>query len=414
MEKTKSRDLSLPDELRRTFDDLKRSIPPDQRQELESLFDLAQEMTAYREKHDEIEAAAQELDAYLAEFKALDMEAMADLAGRLFAEERFRPLRFSAQDIQRAFETVGYPSRIRDPGPEDGQILLDATLYLVDDTLRQRLARKLMGWLPEYVSAGRYHEASMLQYCAFQMIKAPQQGNPFLGEMLRHGFVEWANEIDVQQEEFVRKLGLNRADVAGMSPAELQTWLEKQVANPETKDQIETYLAAHPQLNSQLHTDYRELEKASLHILERADAGRFLLSPEEIEPWVPILLERLVPLQAQALEAAERQAWDDAGVQKAMGDALVEVALKMVPALFTPQRLGQLVADLRAYRNDLDAAGDKKAAIHAHTAASALEKAEDPSQERFVFGVCMASLRLKMIALGQAAEAESKSGGGTR
>lgn len=45
----------------------------------------------------------------------------------------------------------------------DAEVLRDAILHLADSTLRQRLARKLLMWLPEYVSAGRYLEAWMLQ-----------------------------------------------------------------------------------------------------------------------------------------------------------------------------------------------------------------------------------------------------------
>lgn len=84
------------------------------------------------------------------------------------------------QDVHRAFEEVGYPSRFKQmPNDEDMEILVQATVHLAgDEDDRVRVARQLMMALPEYVAAGRYLDAWIIRYSAYRMVEVPQESSP--------------------------------------------------------------------------------------------------------------------------------------------------------------------------------------------------------------------------------------------
>jgi len=388
-----------------------RHVPPDEAQALQQLLDQAEEAATYEAMSDEIEAAAQALEAHRAEFEAMmgDVNVVADRARRLFSEDRFMPFRYTAADVYRAFEAVGYPQRYQEDSSENTETLVAAILHLADRDRRLHLARQLMMLLPEYVSAERYLDAWLIQYCAFQTLEAPEQSNPFLAEMFHYGFVEWANQVEAQQEALLRELGIDRAAVAGMSVDELEAWLRAQMADPAKKAQVEAYYAAHPMMSDQAEAEFRELERGALLLLERDDANCLYLSPEEVDPWIPAVMERLKPFETQTRQAAERGSGKDPGIIRAMGNVLVEVAREMVPAVFTPERLGRLIADLRDYRRSLLEAKEREAAMYANAALIMLEREDTPAENPLLIGICFASLHLMLITLAEEARARAES-----
>jgi hypothetical protein len=384
----------------------------DQVQELQQLLEQVEELAAYEALHDEIEAATQVLEAHRPEFEALMKDGIAamDRADRLFSEEPFAPMRYTAADVYRAFEAVGYPSRYREePTEEDIETLVAAILHLADEDQRLHLARQLLMLLPEYVSAERYLDAWLVQHSAFQMIEAPDESNPFLFTMFNLAFAEWASQVDSQQEALLHALGIDRSAVAGMSVDEVEASFQAQMADPTKKAQVEAYYAAHPMMSDQAEAEIIELERGTLSLLERDDADPLYLSPGELKPWVPVLLERLEPIKAQARQAAEQGDWDDPGTLRAMGDIFVEIAREMVPVVFTPERLDQLVADLRDYRRRLLDERESQAAMHAHAAFMMLEREETPAENPLLIGICFASLRMLLITLSEEARAKAES-----
>jgi hypothetical protein len=399
-------------QIRHLAREVMRHAPPDEKQELQQVLEKVEEMAAYEAMQDEIEAATQVLEDHRPEFEALMKDGVAamDRADRLFSEEPFAPMRYTAADVHRAFEAVGYPSRYwEEPTEEDMETLVSAILYLADDKdQRLHLARQLLMLLPEYVSAERYLDAWLIQYSAFQMIEAPNESNPFLFTMFNLAFTEWASQVDNQQEALLRELGIDRSAVAGMSVDELEAWFQAQMADPAKKARIEAYYAAHPMMSDQAEAEIIELERGTLLLLERDDANCLYLSAKELEPWVPVLLERLEPMKAQARQAAERGDWGDPDTLRAMGDTLVEVAREMVPVVFTPGRLDRLVADLRDYRRKLLNERESQAAMHAHAAFMMLEREETPAENPLLIGICFASLRLMMITLSEEAQAKAE------
>jgi hypothetical protein len=265
--------------------------------------------------------------------------------------------------------------------------------------------------LPEYVSAGRYLDAWLIQYSAFRMTEVADEGNPFLFEMFHHGFDEWARQLEEQQRSLMRELGIDVSEMAEMSIQEADAWVRAQMADPAKGALLEAYYEAHPMMREQVQAEMVELERESLRLLERDDADCLYLSPEEISPWVPVLMERLEPVEAQARKAAEGEDQDRAGTLEAMGKIMGEVAQEMVPAVFTPERFDQLVADLKEYWSDLLEKQEEEAARLAHLASMMLEeKDEVPVGNPLLIGMCFASLRLTMIVLSEEAQARAESG----
>jgi len=377
---------------------LKPHVPPEKAQELEGMLDKVEEIAAYEAMQDEIEAAGHVLEPHRTEFEKMvrNPEAAMDRAYQLFSEERFAPMRYTAADVHRAFEAVGYPARYReDRSDEDLETLVAAILYLADDEeLRFHLTRQMVMALPEYVSAGRYLDGWLIQHSAFQMTEAPDKNNPFLFVMFNLALEEWARQVDDQQEAVLREMGIDRAALADMSIEEANAWFRAQMADPAQKARWEAYYAAHPMMRDQAEAEMMELEDNALSLLERDDAECLYLSQEEVKDWLPVLMERLEPLRAQARQASEQGEQIDPDVVEAMRKALVDATIEMAAEIFTSERTAQLTAVLRDYRNRLHEAGEREAATYAHSALISVTREDlPPAENRFLAAVCFASLR---------------------
>src|SRR6266704_3094259 len=138
------------------------------RKEFGEWLSKAEPILEYLQREGEIEAAAAELEAHRSEFKKLaaDEARYLALARAVFAEERFAPLQFTASDVQRAFDHVGYPATLS-PDDRTVEILRTAILHVADQERRNGLAASLILHLPEFVAAGCYLEACLLQCSAF-------------------------------------------------------------------------------------------------------------------------------------------------------------------------------------------------------------------------------------------------------
>lgn len=198
-----------------------------------------------------------------------------------------------------------------------------------------------------------------------------------------------------------------------MSIDEAEAWIRAQMADPAKRARPEACYADHPMLSDQAQAEMWELERGLFNLLDRDDADALYLSPEEVNPWLPILLELLAPVEAQAQQAAERGEPDVSELRKAMQEAFLKVARGMIPTIFTPERLGQLEADLKAYRRDLLEAGESKAAMYAHAALTMLEREEPPAENPLLISICFASLRLMMITMAEKAQAKASGGAET-
>jgi hypothetical protein len=290
--------------------------------------------------------------------------------------------------------------------------IVAAILHLADHDLRMRLARHLTMLLPEYVAQQHPLDAWLIQFSGFQMIEAPDKSNPFLFEMFLSGYNEWVDQIADQRAAAMRLIGLDpdkiidgEADITGF-----EDWVQERIADPATQARLEAYLDEHPMLHEQTQAEAMELEDGSLLLLEREDAGPLFLSPEEVEPWLEPLSDRLRPLEALAVQAVREGRVDDPQLHQEMRKVLAELSREMATRVFTPERIEQLAETLRAYRQKLRDAGEKQAALYAQGGLLELEHEPNPADNRLLIAICLVSLRVAFREVAEQAAEDAPEG----
>ena len=373
--------------------------PKKERTEFGRLLAKVQPLLTYLDRREEIEAASAALEAHREEFDRLtaDAEAYLDRSRKLFAEERFAPLRFTAADVRRAFESSGWPSNL---ASDDVVVetLRAAILYLADPDRRRQLALELLLRLPDYVAAGRHLDGWMIQECSWTTVEVPAESNPFLFQMFSHGYDACMAEKRGRDEALLRKVGLDPARLQTMSLEEIDAWLEEVQADPATKARMEAVLEADPEQRAQMVDGLKAMERDSIRLLERADARALLVPAEEVEPWLPILERRWESAREEQAGLSGGSAPDAEGAKR-FAEAIWPVMGEMAKTLFTPERIRQLVAELRQFRSDRFAAGDKAVAGCAQGAIASLESEPDPAHNYFLNALCFVSLRACLDAM---------------
>jgi hypothetical protein len=76
---------------------------------------------------------------------------------------------------------------------------------------------------------------------------------------------------------------------------------------------------------------------------------------------------------------------------------------EITKGIFTPERIRRLVAELRAYRKELAAAGDKSAIMCATSAILYVEREAEPEMNSFLVNLCSRSV----MKCGAAAEPQA-------
>ena len=142
----------------------RKSSSREDRAVFEELLAKTQPILDYMGQQPAIEAASQAIEAHRADFDKLveDQKAYLERTQALFAEERFVPLRFTADDVQRAFDKVGHPT----PGSLSDrfvEIVRKAILHLADKEWRSGSAMSMLMHLPDYVAADRPLDAWIIQ-----------------------------------------------------------------------------------------------------------------------------------------------------------------------------------------------------------------------------------------------------------
>jgi hypothetical protein len=112
-----------------------------------------------------------------------------------------------------------------------------------------------------------------------------------------------------------------------------------------------------------------------------------------VAPWLPVLLERFGSLVGQIRERAVRGEKPDPQTMGVARGEMVEMTREMAPAVFTPQRIDQLVADLKDYQQSLGQAGERQAALWAYGALASVRGEGSPADKPFLMALCFASLR---------------------
>jgi len=381
---------------------------------LEPLNTLIAEVSAYEARSADIEAAIETLKAHRPAFEALatDMQALMERTRQVFADARFRPFHCTADEVQQAFAEVGFPGDFLAASDQEAEKMVAAIQYVAahrEDQLS--VARKLLMMVPEYVAARQYMEAWILVHSVTLMTETPDESNPFLFEMFGYGYEALERRLARQKKTLLQRLGLNLKGLGNLSFDEAEALVQAQTADPAQAAALEAYFDAHPELREHIESQVWDMERQSLTLLEREDAECLLLDLEELEPYLPMLKERIEPLEAQARETLVPGAPPRPEVVEAFGAALMEIARTMVTEIFTPDRVAQLVRTLKTYERDLTRAKDKAAAGLAFAAGMRLKNETQPADNPLLIGVCFASLRAWLMAMSQAASSQSEQDG---
>lgn len=378
---------ALPDRLRR----LSKQGSAKDRKQFAKLLTTAEPMLDYMARHEEIGAASEALEAHRDAFGELlqSQERYRALVREVFAEERFAPFRFTAADVHCAFDHVGEPP----PSAADEaslQALRAAILHLADPQRRSLLSLGLMAQLPDLVSEGRYLEGWLVQSQAADTADHLDEISPFLFQMFSFGYDDWVNEKRAKDATALHKLGIDLDRLRGMSPDEIEDWIRSQMSDPANESSWEAILREHPQWRKESEAKLEAMERDCIRLLEREDSHFLLLPIEEVEPWTARFNERFAQMGYSSQPSEEALSEDE--MRHLFEETLLPLIREMADAIFTRDRLRQLVAELKTYRNDLFAAGDHANSELATGAMRYLEREDEPGLNTFLINLCWRSM----------------------
>jgi hypothetical protein len=386
----------------------RKSSSKEDRADFEKLLAQTRPVLDYMERQPAIEAAAQAIDGHRADFDKLveDEEAYLARTKALFAEERFVPLRFTADDVQRAFGKVGHPT----PGSSGDrfvQTVRKAILHLADKDRRNGSAMSILMHLPDYVAAQRPLDAWIIQHCAYLTGEKPDESNPFLFQMFSFGYDSWVTQQRSREAALLRQVGMDLPRLEGMSMEEIDAWLQEQQSDPAKLARMEKVLLANPEQRARAEANLQELERDAHRLLERQDAAHLLLPLCDVQPWLPRLNECWASVCEQFPDLGDSSLSPAAG--KALIDATFPLVAEMVAELFTSERTRQLVGQLKSYRNARYAAGDKQTTACANGAIVSLGEGHDPSSSRFLYALSYLSLMKALETMANSPPAQNQS-----
>lgn len=360
---------------------------------------LAEEpMATYLAKLDAIKAAAQVLEAHRAACKSIaaDEDKIIALAPTVFAEAAFAPCRFTAAELQSAFEAVGFPPL----GDDEEQVvenLRPAILHLATPDHRSDLARAVLCQLPELVAAGRFPAAWLAQYCAYETTQFKHESNVLLFEMFSFGYNAWQAAQRAQMEAAVQAAGLTVEEVARMGPQGLEEWVDQQMTDPRARAKMEGFMAAHPELRAQAEAHQAAMERDSILLLQRPDTQFLLLPPAELAPWLAAHAAQWTAVGDRWL-AAVHEPQDEAENKAAMAEAIAPFLRAMARDFLTPEHREYLREALEACRLRWFDAGEQTAVDQALGAIHQVQEDVAPEENYFLGNLCLASLKAAIKA----------------
>lgn len=385
---------AAPAKLPELLQQLRRTAPRGKQGEIDQLVAQTQPLLTYLERREEIEAATAALEAHREEFERLvdNQEAYLARTRALFDEEPFAALRFTPEEVRRALDKVGCSPSKAIPDEVFVETLRAAILSLADKDRRSKLSMNLLLLLPQYLAAGRHLDGWIIQHCAYSTIETAEESNPFLFQMFSHGYEAWVNERTERDEAMLREIGLDPARARSMSMAEIDAWLQAQEADPDKKSRMEAIMAANPDQRAAAVADLERMERDSIKLLEREDARDLLLTQAELESALPNLLRRFETIQKTSPDLFSGPKPDEAA-SKALAEIVWPAFGEMAGSIFTPERIQQLIAQLKRYRDERFASGDKVAAGLTLGAIASLQPEDDPTRNYFLNALCLASFR---------------------
>ena len=371
-------------------------LPAGMRRKFRPMIEKTMEYVEIESRREEIDAALAVLKNHWANYIKLTKHSteLLNQAEKLFSEDKFVDMRFSAADVQRAFEVVGYIPP--DPTDKTTTVIMDKAIrFLLDDKQRSSIALRLLCILPDYVRAGRYLDGCIIQHSADLIIEPPEGvAGPFLMAMFLHGLREWEDLRDREQAELLRELGLNSDEIRQAGEDGLPTLLSDICDRPEKVAVMKKFLAKHPELNAFSEAELRSAEKAARRLLGRDDASCLLLTTEEVQPWLEVLDRRIkaVPGGLPSLPKGQQM---DKTISKTYEDLVFGFSAEMAENIFFPARVDQLKSLLNELQRKFDE-DDQDAIAGVRGALMDLRIFTTPGDSPFLSLLCWLSVRAEV------------------
>ena len=145
-----------------------------------------------------------------------------------------------------------------------------------------------------------------------------------------------------------------------------------------------------------------EMQKASTLFLNREDAYKLCLPLKEIEEWGYLTLRKFTEAQAQRSELLTATNPENELAAQFLSKLVLEVVNQMITAIFTPERIHQLLVQLRQYRDKREAAGDRPSTFSVERCILSLEHEKELTTNLLLITLCYLSLQsgLTEIAAG--------------
>lgn len=185
-------------------------------------------------------------------------------------------------------------------------------------------------------------------------------------------------------------MGFDPERLRGMSLDDLDSWIQTQASDGANAGVLEAFFRDNPHLQKESVANLEAMERNSTELLKREDSYFLDLPRAEVQPWAELLNER--PTQSGLFAETPDTAASEERVCAMFEELALPLMRQMAEAIFTQDRIQQLIAELKKYRNDRFAAGDKSAAEHAMGAMNYLKREDSPGQNSFLLTLCWRSL----------------------
>jgi hypothetical protein len=232
-------------------------------------------------------------------------------------------------------------------------------------------------------------EGWLLQTAAFNTAESPGESNAFLYQMFAHGYDAWAAERQARDEALMRNMGWDVERLRGMSLDELDSWMESQTFDSDKENVLEAFFRENPHLREESVANLEAMQRNAKELLERDDS-RFLYVPvEEVLPWIALFNERI---SQSDFSGASEAAMSEETVRDVFKNLALPLMREMAVSIFTRSRIHRLIAELKKYRNERFAAGDRVTAEQAMGAINDLQGEDNPGANTFLLTLCWRSL----------------------
>jgi hypothetical protein len=364
--------------------------------ELQQLLAKNQHLIDYVQRQEEIDAALEALDSHSSEFEELaqEEEGLKERIQELFEEEPFDKFRFTKEEVARALEKHGQRRSFSSDQEEEVKVLRAVIRELVNKERRTELSIGLWLELPAFVNAGRYVDAAIIARTAENLQEQDDELDPFLIEMMASGYDEWAGEKRNANEAILREIGLDPVALAGMGHEEIRAQLKMLDADPVQSARLREVMLHHPEVEMQGIENLKMLERQATALLTREDVDELLLTFDEIEASLPDFQQRIETIASLAPDLSSMAGQGKLGADHPITIALRDLISDITQRVFSPERITQLVGQLKCYRDRRLAEGDKHAALVAEMASLMLENEKQPELNPFLCNLSFTSLRL--------------------